>query len=608
MLDQSLLFHYVTDAESQKAIAEAADIPTTYARNGRPTLVWNGTRLHSGVNPDVEFSRDFPELEQLDISKVSGQRSIQCILLGGGLGYAIKALDRKLRSLFPQCELSITCLEHEPAIARKALQLRLWEPVQANVRFCLAQAFNQDTSLAAGTIVIRSTPGFRQFAANYEQAIHTTKAEPTVTRDLKILVPTPLYGGSLPIASYCARAFGELGCHVEVLDLSPYHGLLQHASAVTTHRERGAALQNILVSFLSQLIVTRAVEMQADLVWAVAQTPLSVAALKELRQQHIATALWFVEDWETLNYWQHVATSYDHVFTIQRGPFHEALKQLGTQSVHYLPLAADPATHKPMTLSAEERAMYGSETAFVGAGYQNRQHVFEQARLGDFVIWGNDWPAQSSAYRQFARRPGARVTPEECARIYNACAVNINLHSSSKHNGVNPHGDFVNPRTFEIAACGGFQLVDDRAELADLFAIGSELIVYKTVQELEQLTQYYLQHPEERSAVAARAQARACSDHTYAKRMHTALQAMGWSQRPSRPADSHNSVASLIDAAGGDHELIEFLQQFPAEATMTVDDFARHIYSGSGDLSRAEALFLMMKEFRDWGRERGVIA
>lgn len=31
-----------------------------------------------------------------------------------------------------------------------------------------------------------------------------------------------------------------------------------------------------------------------------------------------------------------------------------------------------------------------------------------------------------------------------------------------ERDGVEPYGDFVNPRTFESAACGAFQLVDSR--------------------------------------------------------------------------------------------------------------------------------------------------
>ena len=39
--------------------------------------------------------------------------------------------------------------------------------------------------------------------------------------------------------------------------------------------------------------------------------------------------------------------------------------------------------------------------------------------------------------------------------------INLNLHSAMQGRGVNREGDFVNPRTFEVAATGAFQVVDD---------------------------------------------------------------------------------------------------------------------------------------------------
>ena len=107
-------------------------------------------------------------------------------------------------------------------------------------------------------------------------------------------------------------------------------------------------------------------------------------------------------------------------------------------------------------------------------------------------------------------------------RIYNATDINLNLHSSVKAEALTSAGDFVNPRTFEIAACGAFQLVDKRSLMGELFA-KDELAGFGSMEELKEQMTYYQTRPEERIAMAVRAKARVLDEHTYAKRMLTLL-------------------------------------------------------------------------------------
>jgi spore maturation protein CgeB len=609
MLDAQIILQYVTDVGSRRAVEAAADLPTAYARDGLPTLTWKGARLHSAVNPRSEFVRTFPELEACSVLPPTSE-TVHVLLLAPGLGYAIKALDRELRLNFPAHQFVITCVEADAEIARKALQLRLWEPVQTPVRFVVPSDGEQcpelTVAVSRAAIVVRSTPGYRLQSPFYEATLRTRCTRTQPSAPLRILVPTPVYGGSVPIAGYCASALRELGHEVELFDLTAYAEMLNAPQKITADSKHRTALQTLLSTYLGELIVARAAEIQADLVWAVAQTPLMPMALLELRELKIATALWFVEDYQTLTYWRQVASEYDAVFTIQRGPFLEELKQCGVTHAHYLPLAADPRVHKPLTLTQQDQQRYGSATSFVGAGYPNRQHLFERVALPDFALWGNDWPAQS-VYSRYGRSDGKRVSTEECVRIYNATTINVNLHSSNRHDGVNPHGDFVNPRTFEIAACGAFQVVDHRSELAELFDLEQEMVTFSDDGELTAAIEHYLNNPERRAQVAARARARVLKDHTYVTRMKSALAQLTEVGVLVPARDNPNRIARLKEAAAGDEELLQFLSQFADNDTVTLDDIATKILEGSGDLSPPEALFMMMREFRDWGRVRGVI-
>jgi len=100
--------------------------------------------------------------------------------------------------------------------------------------------------------------------------------------------------------------------------------------------------------------------------------------------------------------------------------------------------------------------------------------------------------------------------------------VNVNLHAADHVIGLDPLPDYVNPRTFELAACGAFQLVDRREPLAALFG-ADEIAVFDTVAELRDKTQYYISRPVEARAIAERARQRTTQDHTYDARVSRIL-------------------------------------------------------------------------------------
>jgi SAM-dependent methyltransferase len=76
-----------------------------------------------------------------------------------------------------------------------------------------------------------------------------------------------------------------------------------------------------------------------------------------------------------------------------------------------------------------------------------------------------------------------------------------------------------NMRLFEATGCGALLVTDHKDNLNELFAIGEEVIAYRSLAECAELVRYYLSHPEEARRIADRGQARTFRDHTYAKRM-----------------------------------------------------------------------------------------
>lgn len=57
-------------------------------------------------------------------------------------------------------------------------------------------------------------------------------------------------------------------------------------------------------------------------------------------------------------------------------------------------------------------------------------------------------------------------------------------------------------RVLDVLASGGFLITNFQPELAEYFNLGEDLVVYQSMEELVALTEYYLQHEEERKQIA----------------------------------------------------------------------------------------------------------
>ena len=86
----------------------------------------------------------------------------------------------------------------------------------------------------------------------------------------------------------------------------------------------------------------------------------------------------------------------------------------------------------------------------------------------------------------------------------------VNLHQDSGREGA---PDFINPRTFVLAALGVPQVLEDRLELAPLFDLTNELTVFRPATDLSALVREHLQNSEKREKQAQRAKERALSEH-----------------------------------------------------------------------------------------------
>jgi spore maturation protein CgeB len=570
-------------AERVRNAARGADLAVVPSKAGPPSLKIGGSALHSVYDPARE-AREWAEHHRVDVESASS-----IAVLGFGLGYHVEELLRGT-------EKPVTVFEPRIDVLRAALESRDLSPILSRARIF---AEGDDLALPAPgrtLAILRHPPSVRLDPAAFEDIARRLEVIHAAAKGLRIAVVGPFYGGSLPVAGYCAAALRNLGHEVEFIDNGVIGETFLSIDGITKSAPHRDILRMKYREFASEAAMARIVPFRPDVVLVLAQAPLLDSSLACLREQGIATAFWFVEDFRHMGYWRDTASKYDYFFAIQEGGFLDRLREAGARNVAFLPMAASPGIHRRMTLSPEEASEFGSDVSFVGAGYYNRRRLFEGLVDLDFRVWGNEWGG-CPALKGILQRKGARVDTEDIVKVFNASRININLHSSSYHEGVNPDGDFVNPRTFEIAACGAFQLVDRRSGLAGLFRIGEEVACFESLRELRGGIAHYLSHPEERKAVAERGRLRVLRDHTYERRMEAMIGFMIRSgyQPPWKAVREREDPDRLAGEAGTGTELGKYLARFAGSRSLKLEDVVREIRSGDGDLSRVERIFLAME-------------
>jgi len=557
----------------------------SHAPGGEALLAVDGIAMHHPRDPSgdgVRWARG--AIEKLEASGAS-----RAIVVGLGLGYHVEALADR----FPG---EIVVVEPDLAVWRAAVAARDLRPLLERV---VARSDETDAVVPpAKTRVLQHAP-----SALRPDGAHRALFETLVGRSatnglrLRVLVVSPIAGGSLPIARYATHALTALGHEVRLLDLSGFQQGLNGLAAFGARRRRQAELESGFCSVLGMGVAAACESFAPDVVLALAQAPLDEHALAAIGRTGAIRALWFVEDFRRFTYWREVASQYDHVFTIQTDDCFAALRTASDARLAYLPCAFDPEEHRPVDLGYAEREALGSDVSFVGAGYRNRRQAFRRFLDLDFRVWGSEWNGAVDLERVI-QRDSARISTEESVRIFNATRVNLNLHSSTYHDGVDPQGDFVNPRTFELAGCGAFQIVDRRQLLPDLFVPGHEIAVADSVTEMRELTQHYLAHNDERLAMTSLGHARALAQHTYQHRMQDLIGAIVAQDQDrllarSRPPTFGEAAARESGA------LRALLERHPANAPLTLDAVVRGIGEGQGDVSEEEAIFLFLHQFQE---------
>jgi spore maturation protein CgeB len=209
---------------------------------------------------------------------------------------------------------------------------------------------------------------------------------------------------------------------------------------------------------------------------------------------------------------------YDHFWTIQGPGFAAELRALGQRFADHVPLAFDPEVHRPPDTPAGPPI----DVSFVGSAYPNRVVLLRAlADVPGLLVFGPGF-ARDPVLRPLVAHDGT-VPYDRIPALFAASRINLNLSSAVAPEAFDRPKDFANPRTFEIAGCGGFQLAEALSPVGEFFTPGAELVTFADAAEARDRIAHFLAHPDQRAAIARAGHARALQAHTYDRRLGDAL-------------------------------------------------------------------------------------
>lgn len=287
-------------------------------------------------------------------------------------------------------------------------------------------------------------------------------------------------------------------------------------------------VSRLIVVSPTEDLAQRAAEAKPDIMLVLEGMSVAGEMIDQVRAHGIRTAIWLTDDPYYVDVMEKLVVYYDIIFTLEKQCV-DYYTSIGCAKVHYLPFAANTTLFRPKAVQLH----YRRDISFIGSAYWNRVDFFN--RISSYLsrkemYFCGIWWDRLEQYKALASCIDLNkwMNAEETASCYNGSQVVINMHRAPFDDTYNQNKRRVgavspNPRTFEIAACGTLQLCDERSDLSLFYKPGEEIVIYRSPEDLAAKAEYYLNHPEERRAVALNALRRTFSEHTYSHRIAAML-------------------------------------------------------------------------------------
>jgi spore maturation protein CgeB len=131
-------------------------------------------------------------------------------------------------------------------------------------------------------------------------------------------------------------------------------------------------------------------------------------------------------------------------------------------------------------------------------------------------LFGNYWDGYSNWH-------GYITDFHKMLRVFNSSKICLNL-SNPWHVGTMPQ---IKGRHFEIPQTGGFQLCTPADDLENYFEPDKEIVIVNSIEDMVEKIHYYLEHNDERQAIAQAGNDRMLKDHQWEHRFEQIFKEVG---------------------------------------------------------------------------------
>lgn len=247
-----------------------------------------------------------------------------------------------------------------------------------------------------------------------------------------------------------------------------------------------------------------------------------------LRQKGIKTAVWLTEDPYYTDRSLKTIPSFDVIHSISKQSV-EYYKQLGFKDVFHTALGTDLNTYQRRPMK-----QYEADLCLVGYPYKERVNLVNRllTETNYSLVLAGDWQRKlpSTIDKERVKLFKWRK-PQIVASLYSSAKIVLNLHRSPvkdfNENSANIINTSINNRTFDVAACSAFQLIDWKDDLPAYFIPDEEIVAFHSSDKLFEQIDFYLQEPLLRKSIARKGHERVIREHTFLHRIEKILATLG---------------------------------------------------------------------------------
>ena len=199
----------------------------------------------------------------------------------------------------------------------------------------------------------------------------------------------------------------------------------------------------------------------------------------------------------------------------------ERCRLIGLSNARFLQHCADRELHVELQTSEQELKPYRCQLSVVGSFYPYRDQILQNVSDFDLRVWGPGWK-QSGLYKRNPRTiVGRDARSFDQAKVFRATDVNLNTHHYDDI-------DQLNQRVFDIAGSGGCQIADGYRQFGPIFDSSSDILTYKSLEELRSVIRFLLDRPEVRHRMGESCRRKVAEAHTYDHRVQEILNMLGF--------------------------------------------------------------------------------